>query len=70
MNKRIKELAAQAGYKDLPTVRLAFDGFDKEKFALLIVRECAGIYELIDNGNLYLGTENYIEALKKNFGVE
>ena len=38
---RIKELARQAGYKDLPTVRLAFQGFDKEKFAELIVRECA-----------------------------
>jgi hypothetical protein len=40
MNERIRELAEQAGYKDLPTVRLAFQGFDKEKFAELIVREC------------------------------
>ena len=32
----IKELAEQAGYKVLPTVRLAFQGFDKEKFALLV----------------------------------
>jgi hypothetical protein len=36
MNERDKELAEQAGYKDLPTVRLAFYGFDKEKFAALI----------------------------------
>ena len=36
MNERDKELAVQAGYKDLPTVRLAFYGFDKEKFAALI----------------------------------
>ena len=36
MNERDKELAVQAGYKDLPTVRLAFYGFDKEKFADLI----------------------------------
>jgi hypothetical protein len=43
MNERIKELAEQAGYKDLPTVRLAFDGFDKEKFAELIVAECINI---------------------------
>ena len=36
----IEALAEQAGYKDLPTVRLAFQGFDKEKFAELIVQEC------------------------------
>ena len=41
MNERIRQLAEQAGYKDLPTVRLAFHGFDKEKFAQLIVLECA-----------------------------
>lgn len=40
MNERIKELAEQAGYKDLPTVRLAFQGFDKEKFADLIIQQC------------------------------
>ena len=40
MNERIKQLALQAGYKDLPTVRLAFQGFDKERFAELIIREC------------------------------
>lgn len=41
MTERIRQLAEQAGYKDLPTVRLAFQGFDKEKFAQLIVEECA-----------------------------
>jgi hypothetical protein len=40
VNERIKQLATQTGYKDLPTVRLAFHGFDKEKFAELIVAEC------------------------------
>ena len=40
MNERIKQLAEQAGYKDLPTVRLAFQGFDKERFAELIIQEC------------------------------
>jgi len=40
MNERIQQLAEQAGYKDLPTVRLAFHGFDKEQFAELIVKEC------------------------------
>ena len=45
--------------------------FDKEKFAQLIVKECAGIYDKIDNGNLHMGTDNYLEALNKTFfGVE
>ena len=41
-----------------------------EQFARLIVRECAGIYDKIDNGNAHLGTEDYLEALYKHFGVE
>jgi hypothetical protein len=32
----IIEMARQAGYKDLPTVRLAFQGFDKIAFAKLV----------------------------------
>jgi hypothetical protein len=43
MNKRIQELAEQAGYKHSPTVRLAFSGFDKEKFAELIVEDTINI---------------------------
>jgi hypothetical protein len=39
MNERIRELAEQAGYKDLPTVRLAFSEFNKEKFAELILKD-------------------------------
>jgi hypothetical protein len=32
----IIEMAKQAGYKHLPTVRLAFQGFDKVAFAKLV----------------------------------
>jgi len=39
-----------------------------EKFAELIVRECAGIYDKIDNGNQHLGTDDYLLALRKHFG--
>jgi hypothetical protein len=39
----------------------------EEKFAELIVGECAGIYDKIDNGNLHMGTDNYLEALHKTF---
>jgi hypothetical protein len=43
---------------------------DYIQFAELIVKECAGIYSKIDNGNLHMGTDNYLEALRKHFGVE
>jgi len=41
--------------------------FSKEKFAELIVQECAGIYSKIDNGNSHMGTDDYLEALHKTF---
>ena len=79
MNERIKELAEQAGYKDLPTVRLAFQGFNKEKFAELIVRECVNRIE--QNRSSGENTDSWTitrdmafhqmkEDLKKHFRVE
>ena len=41
----------------------------EEKFAELIVRECAGIYDAIDNGNKQEGTDDYLEALRRRFGT-
>ena len=66
MNERIKEIALQAGGSHYSAV----GGKLLEKFAELIVKECAGIYDKIDNGNLHMGTDNYLEALQKHFGVE
>lgn len=66
MNERIRELAEQANLEIDP----AYPDHNQkvlEKFALLIVRECAGIYDKIDNGNLHMGTDNYLEALNKTF---
>ncbi len=69
MNERIRELAEQAkevshwldgGYTPVYCTNL-------EKFAELIVRDCAGIYDKIDNGNLHMGTDDYLEALHKTF---
>ena len=71
MNERIKELADQA--EDDVVVDHRGDKFHKaftQRFAELIVKECAGIYNKIDNGNAHLGTEDYLEALHKHFGVE
>ena len=72
MNERIQELALQAGYRPLPGFDFA-NGMEEVfilKFAELIVKECAGIYSKIDNGNLHLGTDDYLTALVKHFGVE
>lgn len=76
MNDRIRELAEQSTVLDYSTwdsynqKTVDHYKFDKEKFAELIVRECAGIYSKIDNGNAHLGTEDYLEALQKHFGVK
>ena len=78
MNKRIEELALKAGllnYVDLETPRRYFvDGYadieEVEEFARLIVKDCAGIYEAIDNGNEVEGTDVYTVALSSRyFGV-
>jgi hypothetical protein len=62
----IEALASQDQFKSANVLL----GTEVEKFAELIVRECAGIYSKIDNGNQHMGTEDYLEALQKHFGVE
>ena len=73
MNKRIKELAEQATTYVDPS---ANDGvcwdFDKEKFAELIIRECAGFAEQ-KYGNWYrINSPDDAPGItiKKHFGVE
>ena len=63
MNKQIQKLIYELNNQ----VGLQWTNEDKLKFAELIVRECAGIYSKIDNGNLHMGTDNYLEALHKTF---
>ncbi len=80
MNERIQELFKRAGGKTSihnlmsnPMQQREYSELWDEniqKFAELIVKECAGIYDKIDNGNLHMGTDNYLEALQKHFGVE
>ena len=78
MNERIQELAEQATvWKD------ANHGytFDKEKFALLIVRECLAHGKLAQSQTVVNGSEEYnagremgievfINQIRKHFGVE
>ena len=78
MNKRIEQLALEAGllnYVDLETPRRYFvDGYadieEVEEFARLIVKDCAGIYEAIDNGNNVEGTDVYTVALSSRYFVD
>jgi hypothetical protein len=71
MNERIKELYGKALDKAVPYTWHNLDHVEVEKvmkeFAELIVKECARVYWNIDNGETH--TE-YVEALKKHFGVE
>ena len=67
MNERIKLLAEHAGYKDLPTVRLAFQGFDKEKFAELIVKECMNV--LAESREVRQTAYYYRNKIAEHFGV-
>jgi hypothetical protein len=75
MNDRIKKLAEQATTRIEPTATSG-EGwiFDKEKFAELIVRECARV---IDRGNGELSTiaetawcNGCRDDILKHFGVE
>ena len=74
MNERIQELAKQANieftYDPTETPLRAFAECwedELEKFAELIVRECARVYWNIDQSETH--TE-YVNDLKKHFGVE
>jgi len=61
MNKRIRQLAEQAGYsKDYLEIGLPSN---MEKFAELIVRECA---EIADTAEPFLASD----LIKEHFGVK
>ena len=71
MNERIKELIEQATSTQGPTPYnpLTFEVFDKEKFAQLIVQECASRVDNIlrekKDGGGTMGDE-----IREHFGVE
>ena len=60
MNERIKELADQAETKEI-----GYYFFDKEKFAELIVKECAEIARL----NTRVDSKVYL-MIQEHFGIE
>jgi hypothetical protein len=68
MNERIKELAKQAGYRDI------FDNDTKararlEKYTELIVRECCQ-FENSYSGDARLVSRHYGRRIREHFGVE
>ena len=74
MNTRIQELREKAivevqGHGAFGEPEW-YNELDEDKFAELIVKECASIYEKIDNGNQHMGTSNYLKALQKHFGIK
>ena len=68
MNERIRELAREAGFYANPDVEKF------EKFAELIVRECANHCDLLLDHKISSewsrGTHDCSRAIKKHFGVE
>ena len=80
MNERIRELARQAGFEHPDHVGTCeiYAYFDHEKFAELIVRECAEISEQSQwseaKGEYYEGFNEamiYVSnKIKQHFGVE
>jgi hypothetical protein len=85
MNERIRELAEQAklqldqdikdGKKDWKNTPQSYDQMVQEKFAELIVRECAEICEgeaifAGMNGRKDASASNCATTIKQHFGVE
>ena len=68
MNERIKELIKQATTIEEHKWGVSYDNFDKEKFAELIVRECADWIKNTDS-DPDIGEED-AKALLEHFGVE
>jgi hypothetical protein len=66
MNERIRELAVQSGLEELLWIGVkgSEDAQAVEKFAELIVRECARVASDYDGAH-YVGT-----AIERHFGVE
>ena len=66
MNERIKLLAEQCGFRSNPNIYDRNQSFDIEKFAELIVRECADV-----GSKFSLAHPEAIRfQIKKHFGVK
>jgi hypothetical protein len=75
MNERIQALAEQANELDYETFdefnhkTVRHYKFNKQKFAELIIRECAELTLDHKNDNYYNGWLDYRDEIKRHFGV-
>jgi hypothetical protein len=72
MNERIRQLAEQAGFDDRGSNHTAYMNFDHEKFAELIVNECAEIADTERPNSLGCGyiTKTKGRLICEHFGIE
>jgi hypothetical protein len=76
MNKKIKKLAIKAGLSEMPSnypdMADLYKGadFELERFAELIIKECAELTLDYKNEQHYWGWLDYRDAIKEHFGVE
>lgn len=68
MNERINTLVKNSGLEiyGLGKDKEKWD-LTVEKFVELIINDCAGVYDAIDNGNKVEGTDNLLLALKRRY---
>ena len=71
MNERIKELILEAGFPKFDKMYVVSDGEELEKFAELIVRECAMFVVTELEGKVGSAiADATANRLEKHFGVE
>ena len=76
MNERIQELAEQANELDYETFdefnhkTVRHYKFNKQKFAELIIRECAELTLDHKNDDYYAGWLDYRDEIRRHFGVD
>ena len=72
MNERIKELAEQCGFRPQPSIYDRNQSFDIEKFAELIVKECAELVRV--QNEQFMENESHYGVVSadilKHFGVK
>jgi len=72
MNERIQELAEQCGFRPQPSIYDRNQSFDIEKFANLIVRECAELVRI--QNEQFMENESHYGVVSadilKHFGVK
>ena len=71
MNERIKYLILEAGFPKFDKMYVVSDGAELEKFAELIVKECADIAKHhVMNISTYSDADFVEKQIREHFGVE